>query len=32
LLLQRFPTEFDGDYYRLGRVRLTVELLETPQT
>jgi hypothetical protein len=27
LLLKRFPNSFDGDYYRLGRVRVTVERL-----
>jgi hypothetical protein len=27
LLLERFPTAFDGSYYRLGRVRITVERL-----
>jgi hypothetical protein len=28
LLLRRFQTSFDGDYYRIGRVRVTVERLE----
>jgi hypothetical protein len=28
LLLRRFPTSFDGDYYRIGPVRVTVERLE----
>jgi hypothetical protein len=28
LLLGRFPTSFDGSYYRLGRMRVTVEWLE----
>ena len=28
LLLRRFPLSPDDDYYRLGRVRVTVERLE----
>jgi hypothetical protein len=28
LLLGRFPSSFDGSYYRFGRVRVTVERLE----
>jgi hypothetical protein len=29
LLLRRFPTSFDGDYYRIGlAVRVTAERLE----
>ena len=28
LLLRRFPTSFDGDYHRVGRVRVTVKWLE----
>jgi hypothetical protein len=28
LLLRRFPNSFDGDYHRIGRVRVSVEWLE----
>lgn len=29
-VLGRFPTGFDGEYHRLGRMRLTFEPLEEP--